>query len=133
MEGYCNVRKKKRSPYLVSLTKKSTYYDKWSPNGVYIIAASNTKNITDYFSFATKNSNHISFPDIGDKILEDLDNIDKEGSWTFDNTLQKVSTLKIKLEKSHKKMSVIEYNKKKAIFEYLQRLDKNEKEKWMQV
>ena len=40
-----------------------------------------------------------------------------------------VSTLKIKLEKSHKKISVIEYNKKKAIFEYLQRLDENGKGK----
>ena len=123
------LEKKKRGPYLVGPTKKSTYYDKWGPNGVYTVAASNTKNITDYFSFATKNSNDISSPDIGDEILEGLDNIGEKGSWKFDNTLQKVSTLKIELEKSHKKMSVIEYNKKKAIFEYLQRLDENGKGK----
>jgi len=43
--------------------------------------------------------------------------------------LQKVLILKIELEKSHKKMSVIEYNKKKVIFEYLQRLDENGKGK----
>jgi len=43
--------------------------------------------------------------------------------------LQKIKTLKTELEKFHKKISVIEYNKKKAIFKYLQRLDKNDKEK----
>ena len=37
--------------------------------------------------------------------------------------------LRTELEKSHKKMSIIEYNKKRAIFEYLQRLDKNNRRK----
>ncbi|CAI2193277.1 3288_t:CDS:2, partial [Funneliformis geosporum] len=128
-DGWEDEEKQKRGPYLVGSTKKSTYYDKWGPNGIYTVAASNTKNITDYFSFATKDSNYTLLSDIGDEILEGLDNIDEEGSWTSNNSLQKVSTLKAELEKSHKKMSVIEYNKKKAIFEYLQRLDENGKGK----
>src|SRR5688572_11714281 len=123
------LEKQKRGPYLVGPTKKSTYYDKWGPNGIYTIAASNTKNITEYFSLTKNSSYNTSFPDTVDEILEDLKDEDEGDGWEFENVLQKIKTLKNELEKSHKKMSVIEYNKKKAIFEYLQRLDKNGKGK----
>ncbi len=124
------LEKQKCNPYLVRLTKKFTYYDKWELNGIYTIIASNTKNIIEYF-FLIKNST-----DTIDEILEGLDegdrnkeDRDKEDSQRFENILQKIKTLKTELEKFHKKISVIEYNKKKAIFKYLQRLDKNDKEK----
>jgi len=98
------LKKQKCDPYLVGPTKKSIYYDKWKLNSIYTIAASNTKNITEYFSL-TKNST-----DTIDKILEGLDkrdrnkeNRNKEDSWRFENILQKIKTLKTELEKSYKK------------------------------
>ncbi|CAI2198022.1 4973_t:CDS:2, partial [Funneliformis geosporum] len=105
------LNKRKRGPYLVGLIKKSIYYNKWSLNSTYTVAASNTKNITGYF-FSTKDSdNNIPSLDIADKVFEFLNNRNEED------------------EKSHKKMSIIEYNKKRAIFEYLQGLDKNDRGK----
>ena len=120
---------KKRDPYLVGLMKKSTYYDKWGPNGIYTVAASNTKNITEYFLPAKDSSNNTPSPDIADEFSGILNNGNEEGGWTFKITLQKINILRTELEKSHKKMSIIEYNKKRAIFEYLQRLDKNNRGK----
>src|SRR6266498_245972 len=123
------LNKQKRGPYLVGLMKKSTYYDKWGPNGTYTVAASNTKNITEYFLPAKDSSNNTPSPDIADEFSEILNNGNEEGGWTFKITLQKINILRTELEKSHKKMFIIEYNKKRAIFEYLQRLDKNNRGK----
>ncbi|CAG8768508.1 9615_t:CDS:1, partial [Funneliformis caledonium] len=72
------LNKRKRGPYLAGPIKKSTYYDKWGPNGTFTIAASNTKDITGYF-FSTKDSNNnISSPDTADIVLEFSNNRNEE-------------------------------------------------------
>jgi len=109
------LEKHQRSPYLVGPIKKSTYYDKWGPSGIYTVAAKGTKKINKYFS-SLKNSNTLS----SNEVEEILNSVDEDNGWVFENTLQKVTALKTELEQSHQKMSVVEYNKKRAIFEYLQ-------------
>ncbi|CAI2183799.1 14714_t:CDS:2, partial [Funneliformis geosporum] len=87
------LTKQKCGPYLIRPIKKSTYYDKWNSNGAFTIAASNTKNITKYFSLVRDSDNNISSSNIADEVSKILNNRNEKG--------------------------------KRAIFEYLQRLDKN--------
>src|SRR5207253_1863050 len=50
---------------------------------------------------------------------------ENEELWEGNKIDVKIKTLKKELESHHNKMKVNEYNKKRAIFEYLKLLDKN--------
>ncbi len=56
--------------------------------------------------------------------MDDIDDIKNEEQ---NNLKKKIESLKIKLKEKQKLLTVIEYNKKQAIFEYLKKLDNNEK------
>ncbi len=43
------------------------------------------------------------------------------------NLKKKIESLKMELKEKQKSLTMIEYNKKQAIFEYLKKLDNNEK------
>jgi len=60
--------------------------------------------------------------------IEILDDIDEE-EWNQHNINKRIKNLKIELKEQQKTLTVIEYNKKYAIYEYLNRLDKNGKGK----
>ncbi|KAF0395345.1 hypothetical protein F8M41_010265 [Gigaspora margarita] len=44
------LEKIKRGPYMKGKTPKSTYYDKYGPNGTFTKAAAGTKKITSFFN-----------------------------------------------------------------------------------
>ncbi|CAJ0857956.1 2339_t:CDS:2, partial [Entrophospora sp. SA101] len=101
----------KRGPYMKGKIPKSTYYDKFGPNGMFTKAAAGTKKITSFF----KNNN-----DAQEGILSDIE--EEFSSDPEDEVCQineKIQKLKDELEKQHSKMTVVEYNWKRAIYEYL--------------
>src|SRR6266511_4377342 len=53
--------------------------------------------------------------------MDDMENEEQN------NLKKKIESLKIELKEKQKSLTVIEYNKKRAIFEYLRRLDDNRK------
>jgi hypothetical protein len=113
--------KMKRGQYLKGKTPKSTYYDKYGPNGLFTKAAADTQKITNFFKVSSiqdteSNSNN---PNL-DQTLSDSDDEAECCTYQID---ERIRSLKEQLEKQHRKMSVIEYNSKRAIFEYLTRLD----------
>ncbi len=60
--------------------------------------------------------------------IEVLDNIDKKEQNQL-NIVERIENLKIELKEQQKILIVTEYNKKRAIYKYLKRLDKNGKGK----
>ena len=103
----------KRGPYLTGEIKKSTYFDKYGPSGSFTKAAKGTVKITNYLNKSTL--------DDFTKIVDDT----KDEEWNQLVLKEKIENLKIELQKQHKVLTVTEYNKKRAIFEYLRRLDEN--------
>ncbi|CAI2198363.1 13796_t:CDS:2 [Funneliformis geosporum] len=86
---------------------KSTYYDKYDPNG------------------------SLTKPDI----LEDSSN-DSENKIFNPYTYQiaeKIKDLKEQLEKQYNQLTVVEYNHKRAIFEYLTLLNSNNRRKRVEI
>ena len=66
-----------------------------------------------------------SIPDDFNEILDETDDEEQnEMSLTV-----RIENLKSKLKEQQKTLTVTEYNKKRAVFEYLRRLDINENEK----
>jgi len=106
------LERKKRGPYLTGKTKKSTYFDKYGPSGSFTKAAKGTKKIT----FLIKNS----IPDDFDKILGDSENDEQVNQY---NLNERIEILKKELKEQQKVLTVTECNKKRAVFEYLNRLD----------
>ena len=102
-----------RGPYLIGLTKKSTFYDNYGPNGKQTKAAEGTSKLTNFFSLKNK--------EIIEEVLVDDD------EWNFKEIEVKIESLKEKLRNNQREMSVIEYNKKRAIFELLKRIKENGK------
>ena len=49
----------------------------------------------------------------------------EEFNHTLHNLKERVENLKVELKEKQKSLTVTEYNKKRAIFEYLRRLDDN--------
>ncbi|RIA88737.1 hypothetical protein C1645_825920 [Glomus cerebriforme] len=96
--------KTKRGPYKTSKIPRSMYYDKWGPSGSFTKSAIGTSKITSFFPAQFSADDAI-------KNLNDQKSLKKE------------------LESQHNKMKVTEYNKKRAIFEYLNLLNKNGGEK----
>ncbi|CAI2201367.1 19704_t:CDS:2, partial [Funneliformis geosporum] len=81
---------------------KSTYYDKYDPNGS-----------------LTKAAAEDSSSDSENKIFN---------LYTY-QIAEKIKDLKKQLEKQHNQLTVVEYNHKKAIFEYLTLLNSNNRRK----
>ncbi|CAJ0844064.1 14051_t:CDS:2, partial [Entrophospora sp. SA101] len=85
-------------------TPKSTYYNKYGPSGSFTKAAAGNEKITSLFKVQTKDPEQFRYN-------------------TTEEALKKITELKEQLEKKHKEMNVIEYNQKRAIYEYLVLLD----------
>src|SRR5215471_18874492 len=66
------------------------------------------------------------YPLISKDFEEVLDNIDKMNQNQFDLN-KRIENLKIKLKKHKNSLSVTEYNKERAVFEYLRRLSNNDR------
>ncbi|CAG8604006.1 9947_t:CDS:2 [Racocetra fulgida] len=97
----------------------STYYDNYGPNGVFTKAAVGTKKITSFFT-----SPQPSDPNDLEEISDDSDSEPDSYALMIN---KKVNDLKKQLEQNHSKLTVKEYNYKRAIFEYLSLLSKNNK------
>jgi hypothetical protein len=114
-----HLEQKKRGPYLAGRTKKSTYFDKYGPSGSFTKAAKGTIKISMLMN------KHQSTPIDFEEVLDDMED---EGPNPF-NLNEKIEILKVELKNQQKTMTVSEYNKKRAIFEYLTRLDDSGKGK----
>ncbi|CAI2193355.1 10807_t:CDS:2, partial [Funneliformis geosporum] len=106
---------KKRRPYLARKTKKSIYFDKYGLSGSFTKAAKGTSKISTFFK---KNQ---STPEDFEEVLNDMED---EGQNQLD-LKKRIENLKIKLKEQQKSLIIAEYNKKRAIFEYLRQLDNN--------
>ncbi|RIB06441.1 hypothetical protein C2G38_2046787 [Gigaspora rosea] len=96
---------------------KSTYYDKYGPNIIFTKAAVSTKKITSFFtSPQPSDSNYLE---------EILDDSDSEPESYVHMIIKKANDLKKHLEQNYSKLTVKEYNYKRAIFEYLSILNNN--------
>ncbi|GBC21156.2 hypothetical protein RIR_jg24235.t1 [Rhizophagus irregularis DAOM 181602=DAOM 197198] len=113
--------KKKRGPYSACKTPKSTYYDKWGPSGSFTKAAFGTSKITSFFPVykAQSNTDH-NIENESEQSGSEEENICK-----VTNIDARMKALKEELGSQHNKMKVNEYNKKRAIFEYLKLSDEN--------
>ncbi|RHZ80240.1 hypothetical protein Glove_138g30 [Diversispora epigaea] len=96
---------------------KSTYYNKYGPNGLFTKAAKNNMKIT-FFTNETANNQIDELQEI---------NSEKNELWKPENINEKIDILKNELINCSD--INIEYNKKHAIFEYLKHLDNNGKGK----
>src|SRR5437868_14643325 len=112
------LEQKKCGPYLTGATKKSTYFDKYEPSGSFTKAAKGTMNIL------TLINKQITQDDLD----EVLDNMENEYNDQVDIN-KRIKSLRIELKKNQKKSSASEFNKKRAIFKYLRRLDDDGKGK----
>ncbi|CAI2191986.1 12355_t:CDS:1, partial [Funneliformis geosporum] len=110
---------KKRGPYLTGKTKKSTYFDKYELSGSFTKAAKGTIKISTFMNKDKLTS---------DDFVEVLDDMDEKEQNQL-NIVERIENLKIELKEQQKILTVTEYNKKCAIYEYLKRLDKNGKGK----
>ena len=111
----------KRGPYKIGKTPKSTFYDKYGPNGSLTKAAAGTKKITNFFKVSdiqTTNSDTLESTS-SDSESEVIIN-----PYTCQIT-EKINNLKEQLEKQYSQLTVREYNYKRAIFEYLTLLNSN--------
>jgi len=111
----------KRGPYKIGKTPKSTFYDKYGPNGSLTKAAAGTKKITNFFKISdiqTTNSDTLESTS-SDSESEVIIN-----PYTCQIT-EKINNLKEQLEKQYSQLTVREYNYKRAIFEYLTLLNSN--------
>ena len=79
---------KKRGPYLAGKTKKSTYFDKYGPNGSFTKAAKGTSKISTFFK---KNQ---STPEDFEEVLDDMED---EGQNQLD-LKKRIENLKIELK-----------------------------------
>ncbi|PKK59519.1 hypothetical protein RhiirC2_719764 [Rhizophagus irregularis] len=109
---------KKRGPYLTRKIKKSTYFDKYGPSGSFTKAAKETIKISTFM-------NNKPIPDDFEDVLDDMDEEER-------NQLdigKRIKNLKTDLKEKQKILTVAEYNRKRAIYEYLKRLGENGKGK----
>lgn len=97
------MEKKIRGPYLTGSTKKSTFYDNYGLSGKWTKAAESTSKLTSFFSPKNK----------------EMEILIEDNGWNFKGVEVKIEDLKEELKRDQYKMSVIEYNKKRAIFEML--------------
>ncbi|GBB86521.1 hypothetical protein RclHR1_12950002 [Rhizophagus clarus] len=98
----------------IDLTLVQTNYKRLLELELWTKAAKGTSKLTNFFS--SKNKEMIE----SDDILTD-------DEWNFKEVEVKIKNLKEELKRDQYRMSVIEYNKKRAIFEMLKRVKENEK------
>jgi hypothetical protein len=113
------LEKKKHRPYLTGKTKKSTHFDKYGLSGSFTKAAKETIKIITFM-----NNNKLT-PDDFEDVLNDMDEEEQ-------NQLdigERIENLKTELKEQQKNLTAAEYNRKRAIYEYLKRLGENEKGK----
>ncbi len=67
-----------------------------------------------------------SIPDDFDEVLDDMENEEQNHQLDLN---KRIENLKMELKEQQKSLTVTEYNKKRAIFEYLKRLDEIGKQK----
>jgi hypothetical protein len=119
------LERTKRRPYKIGKIPKSIFYDKYGPNGSLTKAAAGTKKITKFFKTSDNQTNNLQSPN--SDTLENTSS-DSESEIVNPYTCQlteKINNLKEELEKQYNQLTVIEYNYKRAIFEYLTRLNSN--------
>ncbi|POG61994.1 hypothetical protein GLOIN_2v1785920 [Rhizophagus irregularis DAOM 181602=DAOM 197198] len=114
-----------QGPYKTSKTPKSTYYDKYGPNGTLTKAAAGTEKITNFFKIS---STQVTNPQLSRADTLEVFSSDSESEvvnpYIYKIT-EKIKNLKKQLEKQHNQLTVDEYNYKRAIFEYLTLLNNN--------
>ncbi|PKK56343.1 hypothetical protein RhiirC2_721924, partial [Rhizophagus irregularis] len=119
------LEKIKRGPYKIGKTPKSTYYDKYGPNGTLTKAAAGTEKITNFFKIS---STQVTNPQLSRADTLEVFSSDSESEvvnpYIYKIT-EKIKNLKEQLEKQHNQLTVAEYNYKRAIFEYLTLLNNN--------
>ena len=69
MENDNQLERIKRGPYKTGKIPKSTFYDKYGPNGSLTKAAANTKKITNFFKISDIQTTDLQSPN--SHILED--------------------------------------------------------------
>jgi hypothetical protein len=110
------LEKTKCGLYLAGKIKKSTYFDIYEPSSCF------TKTVKRTAKISTFMNKHQSTPIGFEEVLDDMEDNEQ-------NLKEKIENLKIELKEQQKSLTVTEYNKKRAIFEYLTRLDDNGKGK----
>ncbi|CAG8721727.1 6914_t:CDS:2, partial [Racocetra persica] len=114
-------KKIKRGPYMKGWTLKSTYYDKYEPNGIFTKAAVGTKKITSFFNNIETQVTNLQ-PNELDKVSSDSES--ETDSYVY-KINKRAKDLKKQLDQNHGILTVKEYNYKRAIFEYLSLLSNN--------
>ncbi|GBB89896.1 hypothetical protein RclHR1_16730003 [Rhizophagus clarus] len=119
------LEKMKRGLYEIGKIPKSTYYDKYGPNGTLTKAAAGTEKITNFFKIS---NTQVTNPQLSKTDTLEVFSSNSESEvvnpYTYKIT-EKIKDLKEQLEKQHNQLTVVEYNYKKAIFEYLTLLNNN--------
>ncbi|CAB5200022.1 unnamed protein product [Rhizophagus irregularis] len=104
---------------------KSTYYDKYGPNGILTKAAAGTEKITNFFKIS---NTQVTNPQLSNTDTLEVFSSNSESEvvkpYSYKIT-EKIKDLKEQLEKQHNQLTVVEYNYKRAIFEYLTLLNNN--------
>ncbi|RGB42597.1 hypothetical protein C1646_750781 [Rhizophagus diaphanus] len=119
------LEKMKRGPYKIGKIPKSTYYDKYGPNGILTKAAAGTEKITNFFKIS---NTQVTNPQLSNTDTLEVFSSNSESEvvkpYSYKIT-EKIKDLKEQLEKQHNQLTVVEYNYKRAIFEYLTLLNNN--------
>ncbi len=108
----------KRDPYKVGKTPKSTYYDKWEPSGLWTKAAKGTQKLESFFNLQDESMQEGS---------QDISSDEEEASMFVQPSEDIVLSLEKDLKENFNEMLAKEYVTKRAIFEYLKHLLKEEK------
>ena len=108
----------KRGPYKVGKTPKSTYYDKWEPSGLWTKAAKGTQKLESFFNLQDESMQEGS---------QDISSDEEEASMFVQPSEDMVLSLEKDLKENFNGMLAKEYVTKRAIFEYLKHLLKEEK------
>src|SRR6185369_10110517 len=117
------LEKIKRGSYMKGKTPKSTYYDKYGPSGSFTKAAADNEKITSFFEVheaQIKDPEPFKFNET-EEVSSDSE--EEKGNFNIHLIKEKIKELKEQLEKKHNQMNIIEYNQKRAIYEYLVLLD----------
>jgi hypothetical protein len=91
---------------------KSIYYDKYGPSGSFTKAAEGSSKITQFFPKKSHESNDL--PSDWREILDNSD--DSDADWEAQDLFNRIEALKNDIITNQNKMSILEYNKKRAIF-----------------
>ncbi|CAI2190593.1 9725_t:CDS:2, partial [Funneliformis geosporum] len=92
-----HLEQKKRRPYLIGKTKKSTYFNKYGPSGSFTKAAKGTANILILIN------KHKSIPADFDEVLDDME-IDELNYMSL-NLKERIENLKVELKEKQKSLT----------------------------